>query len=113
MKDLLTLDEIAELYEFSKYCIANNLKKNGIKPKNEKVGYLFYDAKEVDAVVRNIKHRKKLKSLNRPLWKVSVWNGEFWAVQHCSMSRLDAQKLADEYEESGKIPRISQNVEKR
>ena len=59
MKDLLTLDEIAELYEFSKYCTANNLKKNGIKPKNEKVGYLLYDAKEVDAVVRNIKHKKK------------------------------------------------------
>lgn len=113
MTNLLTVKEISELYDLSKDCIKRNIKKHGLKPKGIKNKSIQYDANEIEKMTKGLHGRKKRVQQEKELWKVSIWNETFWAVQHCSMSRIEAQVMAEEYERNGKTAKISKNIEKK
>ncbi len=113
MTNLLTVKEICELYDLCDACIKRNIKKLGLQPKGIKNKSYQYDAKEIEKMTNGLRRRKKRVQKEKELWKVSIWNETFWAVQHCSMSRIEAQLMAEEYEHQGKTTKISKNIDKR
>ncbi len=117
MNNLLTLKEISELYDLCGSCVKKNIKKQGLQPKGIKARSYLYDANEIKKILKTLQRRKKRvlpkNESKNEFWKVSIWNETFWAVQHCSMSRQEAQLMAEEYERNGKPAKISKNIEKR
>ncbi len=113
MTNSLTVEEACELYGFSRDCINQNIKKHDLHPKGKIGRSNLYDMTEIEKMLEGVHSRKKRVPHKKQLWKVSIWSGLFWAVQHCSLSRIEAQLMAEEYERNGKAAKISKNIEKR